>query len=144
MPACAAACCCWRWWWGGCSWRNRAALDSSSSNVAAAQPRGSLVVVAAAEGCRKVQPVGMHPETVVTLGWHEDFSRMSPDRGCSAMNRCTLGQPISPCSPSSTGEGFVFVFFFFSFSKNSLPSPGSQQRTLKRLLLFEFALLLED
>lgn len=143
MPACAAACCCWRWWWGGCSWRNRAALDSSSSNVAAAQPRGSLVV-AAAEGCRKVQPVGMHPETVVTLGWHEDFSRMSPDRGCSAMNRCTLGQPISPCSPSSTGEGFVFVFFFFSFSKNSLPSPGSQQRTLKRLLLFEFALLLED
>lgn len=144
MPACAAACCCWRWWWGGCSWRNRAALDSSSSNVAAAQPRGSLVVVAAAGGCRKVQPVGMHPETVVTLGWHEDFSRMSPDRGCSAMNRCTLGQPISPCSPSLTGEGFVFVFFFFSFSKNSLPSPGSQQRTLKRLLLFEFTLLLED
>lgn len=108
MPACAAACC---WWWGGCSCRNRAALDSSNSNVAAVQPRGSLVVddAVAAGGCRKVPPVGMHPETVVTLGWREDFSRMSPDRGCSAMNRCTLGQPSFPDTVSPRG-GFRVSF----------------------------------
>lgn len=138
MPACAAACC---WWWGGCSCRNRAALDSSNSNVAAAQPRGSLVVddAVAAGGCRKVPPVGMHPETVVTLGWREDFSRMSPDRGCSAMNRCTLGQPISG---HRVAEGRVSRFFFQL--ENFLPSPGSQQRTLKRLFSLNSSTLLSS